>query len=173
MREWCKKYNRTEKRREYMREYNKKYREEHREELNFKLREYHSKRREKNKEYCEKYREEHKEELKEYAQEYRKTKRGRSVALSAAYKAHDNRKNYDTSQNIDSKWIEDNIFSGQECFYCGESDWAELGVDRIDNSKPHTPDNCVCSCWDCNNRRKNKYSVEEFKLLIEKEKGGA
>lgn len=39
------------------------------------------------------------------------------------------------------------------CCWCGEKDWHSLGVDRIDNSKPHTIDNVVCSCRNCNVKR--------------------
>jgi len=39
------------------------------------------------------------------------------------------------------------------CVYCGETNWKVLGLDRIDNTKPHTKENCVCSCWECNNKK--------------------
>ena len=45
-----------------------------------------------------------------------------------------------------------------------------MGADRIDNSKSHTKDNCVCACWSCNARRngggggggQNKKSVVQY-----------
>ena len=61
---------------------------------------------------------------------------------------------------ITPEWMIDNIFNGR-CIYCGETDWRKLGCDRIDNSKPHTPDNVVCSCEKCNTKRGNK-SYEKF-----------
>lgn len=36
------------------------------------------------------------------------------------------------------------------CCWCGEKDWHSLGADRIDNSKSHSFENCVCSCRNCN-----------------------
>lgn len=58
------------------------------------------------------------------------------------------------------EWIVDNIFNSK-CIYCGETDWRKLGCDRIDNSKPHTPDNVVCCCGKCNVKKQRK-SVEVF-----------
>ena len=50
------------------------------------------------------------------------------------------------------------------CYWCGEKDWHKLGADRIDNNKPHTLENCVCCCSDCNNERHRK-AFEDFKLI--------
>ena len=58
-------------------------------------------------------------------------------------------------------FIINSIFAAK-CIYCGDSDWKHLGADRIDNSKPHTEDNVVCSCGICNVERGNRHSVEEF-----------
>ena len=50
----------------------------------------------------------------------------------------------------------------QPCFYgCGEADWHNMGIDRIDNSKPHTIDNIVPCCTKCNRERGTK-SFDEF-----------
>lgn len=117
---------------------------------------------------CEKYNEEHKQVIKEYHKLYYNTKVGRSKILYLAYKNNDAKKGFDTSNNISDEWILENIFGGK-CFYCGENDWTKLGADRIDNSKPHTPDNVICSCWECNRKRKDKYTVEEFKELMTKQ----
>ena len=155
----------------YRREWQRKKREENREEYLEKLRAYHAARKDKAKVYNEKYRAEHKEEILECSRKYRATKRGRAVALAGAYAAKDRRKGYCTENIINAEWIENNIFNGQTCYYCGESDWTKLGVDRIDNSRGHTPDNCICACWECNNERKKK-SVEEFVAIKKKEKGG-
>lgn len=35
------------------------------------------------------------------------------------------------------------------------------GLDRIDSSKPHIPDNIIPCCWDCNDMKKDR-SYEEF-----------
>lgn len=50
------------------------------------------------------------------------------------------------------------------CLYCGTSDSAR-GADRIDNSRGHTPENCVPACRTCNMVRNDLFSVEEMKLL--------
>ncbi len=41
------------------------------------------------------------------------------------------------------------------------------GLDRIDSSKPHTKDNVVTCCWECNNA-KGKRTCEEFFSHIER-----
>ena len=85
------------------------------------------------------------------------TPSGRADNLARRYYNEDKKKGFDTSNNISSQWIVDNIFNSQ-CHYCGEQDWKKLGADRIDNNKPHTPDNVVCACGFCNvNRGKNTY----------------
>ena len=88
---------------------------------------------------------------------------GRSSILSSAYKSYDKNKGFDVSNNITKDWIVENIFNGQKCVYCGDDDWTHLGADRIDNTKPHTPDNVVCACGLCNIERNERYTVEEFK----------
>jgi len=114
---------------------------------------------------------ENKEKTSASRGEYVATKHGRAVNYACSYRKADKDKGFNVSETIDAKWIEDNIYAGQVCHYCGESDWLKLGVDRIDNSKGHTPDNCICSCWDCNRERKNKWTVEEFAEIKRKEKG--
>lgn len=100
---------------------------------------------------------------------YLSTKEGKAVALENRYIAMDRSRNFDTSNNIDHKWILEKILSSS-CYYCGENDWNLLGCDRINNTLPHTPENCLCSCMHCNARRANRWTVEEFKEKIEKEK---
>lgn len=41
------------------------------------------------------------------------------------------------------------------CKYCGDKDFP-LGVDRVDNSKGYTLDNCVPCCGMCNKAKSNK-----------------
>jgi hypothetical protein len=36
------------------------------------------------------------------------------------------------------------------CFYCGD---IATGIDRIDSTLDHTQENCVASCWGCNNSK--------------------
>lgn len=39
-------------------------------------------------------------------------------------------------------------------------DITDNGIDRVDNSKGYTSDNCVPCCWACNNAKKNNSSSE-------------
>jgi 5-methylcytosine-specific restriction endonuclease McrA len=38
----------------------------------------------------------------------------------------------------------------QGCFYCGD---VSTTIDRVDSKLEHSPDNCVASCWGCNNSK--------------------
>ena len=72
----------------------------------------------------------------------------------------DNYRNYDktrfgTNENtISIEQLRKMLDNG--CNWCGETNWYKLGADRIDNSKPHTLENCVCSCFECNRKREHK-----------------
>jgi len=73
------------------------------------------------------------------------------------------------------------IRDGEKCYYCGieEKDfvpiWGEfyggktrgkkLEVDRKDNGKGYTLENCVLSCSICNNAKSDKFTGEEFKKV--------
>ena len=101
----------------------------------------------------------HREKILEYQAEYDKTPMGRAAHLVNRYKSSD--KKYNRGEcTLTAQWIVDNIFS-QPCHYCGESDWTKIGCDRIDNSKPHTPDNVVPCCMKCNRKRGRK-DYEKF-----------
>ena len=79
------------------------------------------------------------------------TKEGRANNLANAYKQLDRNARRGES-TITPQWIIDNIFTSK-CYWCGEDDWKLLGCDRIDNTKPHTEDNVVCCCVNCNIER--------------------
>ena len=89
----------------------------------------------------------------------RSTPLGRASVLINNYIKHDRKQNRDEC-TLTPEWIVDNIFS-KPCHYCGETDWTKIGCDRIDNSKPHTPDNVVPCCDKCNCKRGRK-DYEEF-----------
>lgn len=56
----------------------------------------------------------------------------------------------------------------QPDFYDGKQyHWAEMGLDRIDNTKPHTLDNVV-PCSTKNNKRRQKMNFEEFCVVMNK-----
>ena len=168
--------------REQNKDYFQKYRENHKEELKEQTKLYRELHKEKKKEYDKKYYELHLEELKEKQKRYNKqwyevnseklkqernTKFGRAVVLKRCYINFDKGKGFSIDQIIDENWIIDNIFNAS-CVYCGDTDWMKLGADRIDNSKGHTPDNCVCACNLCNKARGNRYSIQEFIALKQK-----
>ena len=130
-----KKYFTEEERKEAQREYQKQYYQD-------------------NKEYKRQYQ-------KQYKKQYRQTPMGRALYLISGYKRSD--KKYNRGEcTLTPEWIVENIFT-KPCHYCGETDWTKMGCDRIDNSKPHTPDNVVPCCDKCNRQRGRK-DYEEFML---------
>lgn len=167
IKEYKRKYRETHA--DECKESNRKWLETHKEEK----REYYRKWREENPDYDRRwykenldyyrnYRKKHAEEIKEY---HSNTKRGRANNLLQSYKQNDRKQNRGKC-TLTPSWIVDKIFSSS-CVYCGESDWHKLGCDRINNNLPHTEDNVVCSCWNCNNERK----TTDFNEFLEKKKG--
>ena len=90
-------------------------------------------------------------------------KRKRAKMLLASYRYRDEKK-FGVTNDLDEDWFIDNILSSR-CKYCGDYRWNDLGCDRIDNSKPHTKDNVICCCTECNRMRSDKYTFEEFKKI--------
>ena len=103
----------------------------------------------------------------DYRVEYRQTKEGRAKNLATDYQRNDTHHGRGDS-TITYQWILENVFNGQCCHYCGETDWHKLGVDRKDSSLPHTPENCVPCCGECNTK-KGRYTYEEYMRKIKKE----
>lgn len=129
-------------------EQSKKYYEEHKNEIS---------------EYYKQYQVDNASKLKEYKETYYSTMHGRALRLVGHYKREDNK--FERGEcTLSEQWIIDNIFH-KACEYCGESDWHKLGCDRKDNSLPHTPDNCVPCCFDCN-RKKGVMNYEEYKKRL-------
>lgn len=93
----------------------------------------------------------HRKERSDYLKQRNNTLMGRAMKLINNYKRKDKLQGRGVC-TLTPQWIVNNIFSSK-CIYCGCSDWKQLGCDRIDNTKPHTEDNVVCSCWNCNNER--------------------
>ena len=145
---------RLEAKRARNRKYMTKYRQEHKAER-AKYREEHKAERA---EYFAKYRQEHKDESTEIKRKYLNTKEGRASNLIRAYKQEDKKRGRGDI-DLTVPWFIRNIFT--KCIYCGETDWKKLGCDRINNSKAHTMENVVPSCWDCNNKRQSK-PFEQF-----------
>lgn len=127
-------------------------------------------------EYYKDYYEEHKdkmlqyyqnnlEECQDYHREWQKEWRKKHPELARAQRMCDSYRTVDKKYSrgkstITAQWVVKNIFT-KSCIYCGEDDWRELGCDRIDNDKPHTPENVVCSCRKCNGKRR-KRDFNEF-----------
>lgn len=97
--------------------------------------------------------------INERTKHYRKTPMGRASYLKTGYCRLDKIANRGEC-TLTAQWIAENILS-KPCHYCGESDWTKIGCDRIDNDKPHTPDNVVPCCHSCNSKRK-KMNYEDF-----------
>ena len=177
---------------EEKREYNKKWRAAHPEYFKKKSKEWKERNPDKVKSYNDAYHDEHREQQKEYDlnrywsnpeyhkqrrrdyyksntnktlvinQEYAHSKKGRATKLCLNYVRNDNNASRGPC-TLTREWIMDKIFTSS-CVYCGDSDWRHLGCDRIDNSLPHTPENCICACGICNiDRQLQEMSVEEFK----------
>lgn len=119
--------------------------------------------RKENKEYISEYNKQWVKDNPEYHNGYNSTPLGRAIRLAASYRQKDIEHNRGES-TITAKWIVENIFS-KPCHYCGKTDWRKLGCDRIDNNKPHTPDNVVPCCAECNLKRGTK-EYEDFIMEI-------
>lgn len=108
------------------------------------------------------WREDNPEYRKQYQKQYRQTPMGRASKLCGNYQKAD--KQYSRGEcTLTAQWIVDHIFPNG-CLYCGEKDWTKLGCDRVDNDLPHTPDNVVCCCADCNKKR----SLRGFDMFLYK-----
>lgn len=140
------------KKRDKLLEHSNQYRQEHKEYF----KQYYQNNKDKLLEQQKKYRNEH----KEYFKQYNQTPIGRAANILNQYKIADE-KHKRGECDLTPKWIVDNIFS-QPCHYCKKRNWHKIGCDRIDNSKPHTMDNVVPCCEECNKKRGTK-SYEEFK----------
>lgn len=150
-----------EERRERNRLYNIEWRAKNKEKVKESQRLFNEKHPERRTEISKKFRECHKEKRSLEYSNYRKTMAGRASALYRNYVQHDSKAGREKG-TITQKWIIEHIFSSK-CVYCGDDNWKHLGADRIDNSKPHNPENCVCSCGICNvERAGKKMSFEEF-----------
>lgn len=157
-----------QKHKDKMAEYNKQYHQKHKNEKSEYNKQYYQKNRDEMAEYNKRYYQERKDELVEYHKQYYKqylnTPIGRAKNLLRNYNQNDNKKGRGDG-NLTAEWIVKHIFS-KSCVYCGESDWFKLGCDRKDNSRPHTKDNVVPCCGECN-VKKGRMSYDEYMESIE------
>ena len=88
--------------------------------------------------------------------------RAKASKMINQYKNSDNRKGlkgYDLSIEYMIEQFK------KECIYCGTNDY--IGLDRVDNKKGHTKNNCVPCCKTCNVTRNNNFSYDEMLILGE------
>lgn len=89
---------------------------------------------------------------------YQESKNKLSKMISS-YKNKDKKRGRYSDITID--FLEKAVRS--KCVYCGDT--KNIGLDRIDNSKGHTVDNCVPCCRICNTARNNIFSYSEMMIL--------
>lgn len=83
-----------------------------------------------------------------------KRQNNRLIGLISNYRLFD-KKHFNTNEKtITIEQLNTLIKNG--CYWCGEKDFTKLGADRLDNNKPHTLENCVCGCLNCNRKREHK-----------------
>lgn len=140
-----------------------RYRENKEKELE-RIKQYYNEHKENIALYHKQYQEANSDKIKKYKQEYYSQMHGRALRLIEHYKREDiKRQRGDCT--LSEEWIISNILT-KTCHYCGETDWMKLGCDRIDNSKPHTQDNCVPCCFECN-RKRGIMPYEDFKQKMQ------
>lgn len=111
------------------------------------------------------YRKEHNEIIVKYNKKYYNTIVGRAHYLHNGYIRQDRKqgrigkdlpKNYVTLSDVVR-------LITKKCAHfdkCGSYGWKKIGLNRLDNSKPHTIDNVEPCCWECN----RKFAAEEKRL---------
>lgn len=149
--EYDRQYYETNK--EKVKEIHHRYYETNKEKMNEKNRQYRKahpeKQREWQRRYCEANPEKQRENIRRWRAEH--PMECRANRLLQAYRQSDC-KSHRGECTLTKQWVLDNILTGH-CIYCGETDWHLLGCDRKNNTRPHTPDNVVCCCRDCNKKR--------------------
>lgn len=86
---------------------------------------------------------------------YAQTDKGRAVFLRKAYQRVD---------ACDLTTAEVLELIQQPCVHCGTKD-LPIGLDRIDNRKPHIKGNVSPSCAPCNFARGDRFSFEEMQII--------
>lgn len=163
-----------EERKQKNREKNAKYRAKHPDKVKEKNAKWRAENPDYNKEYGAKWYQENRDkkleqnaqwrvEHPDYFAKYYRTPMGKAVCIAANYDREDEKYNRGKC-TLTPIWIIDNIFP-MPCHYCGDMGWEIMGCDRVDNSLPHTPDNVVPCCAECNRKRGRK-SYEEFMEML-------
>lgn len=140
-----------------MKEYQKRYREKNKEKQREYMREYAKRNRKRLNAYAREYQRKHKEAQQKRVNDYHQTKKGRAMNLLTSYvqmdlERRDGQRPQLTQEDIMRMCMSDD----SKCVYCENTNWKELGLDRINNDLPHHAWNCVCACHDCNVKRYTK-----------------
>ena len=89
---------------------------------------------------------------------YRKTEKGKSIDIISSYKQFDVKKKFE--HDLTQSFVISSL--KLPCIYCGD---VSPGLDRKDNSKGHTIDNCVPCCKECNVSRMDNFTYDEMVIL--------
>lgn len=55
-------------------------------------------------------------------------------------------------------------YKNEHCFYCRTSR-GTFSIERVDNAKGYSVQNCVVACWRCNKMKSKDYTEREMKIL--------
>ena len=157
-----KKYLTEEERKEAHREYQRRSYEKHKENRVECSKKYYQEHKEERK----KYRDFHKEEIKERDAKYRETIIGNTKKLLNNY-IHNDRKSMLIGGELPSNYITIEEFISlrkKGCTHCEENYWRNIGLNRLNNSLPHTIDNVEPCCLECN---KNLWYDEKRKSVYQ------
>jgi hypothetical protein len=121
-----------------------------------------------------KYRAQHRERIKAYTREYNKTEafaraqvKGRRSAKGRFGQGKHSAKRRGMVWELTLEQHAQLLSSGK-CEYCkGALGPCGSGLDRKDNSRGYTLDNCVPCCGDCNTIKADVLDYEEMKLVAE------
>lgn len=149
---WKLNWENPDEKKKYYADYNKAWYQRNKEARSKQIKEYSKAHPKENVARVQKYVAKNKEKVYTYNREYSKTVMG----------------GYRTYKSVAAKKGNEFILTpedfaeivGQPCKYCGE-DSKRIGVDRVDNSKGYTKENCAPCCKDCNYMKKN-HTVEYF-----------
>ena len=112
-------------------------------------------------ELCRNYQAEHREDQRKRMNDYHQTKEGRATNLLASYVQADLE-----YRGVRPKLTREDIMricfsDDSKCLFCGDTDWTNLGLDRINNDLPHDVGNVICSCSKCN-MNKHRRTLGEY-----------
>lgn len=102
----------------------------------------------------------------ETTKRYQTTLKGSTRLLINSYNQSDEK--YGRGKgDLDVEWVMEQRLKG--CTYkdiCGTTDWRKVGLNRKDNSLPHTKTNCEPCCFECNRRlqgrTKKKIQIDQI-----------